>query len=146
MTLEKKDKIQLGITGVLILLLIVLMASNFSGRKKKASLKKKRASVVQPIAPAPAAAGIPLERLQQEAADLKLERDPFTRQPGGTSAGRGPALKGIAWDPQEPTAIISGRIVRIGDEVEGHRVADIQKDKVILNDGTQDIELKLEGE
>lgn len=43
-----------------------------------------------------------------------------------------------------PTAIIDSRIVRVGDEIGGYVVTEIRKDTVVLNNGTENLELKLE--
>lgn len=52
-------------------------------------------------------------------------------------------LSGIMDDKENQTAIINNNIVKIGDKVNGNTVVDIKQDKVILNDGVKDFELKL---
>lgn len=52
-------------------------------------------------------------------------------------------LNGIMWDVKKPQAIINNRIVEIGDSVAGNTVVDIGEDKVILNNGLDDFELRL---
>ena len=52
-------------------------------------------------------------------------------------------LTGILWDKENPKVIINDQVVGIGDKVDGKTVIDIKQDKVILNDGTKDIELRL---
>ena len=54
------------------------------------------------------------------------------------------ALGGIVYDEKDSYALINNQLLHIGDEVNGNRVVDIQQDRVILNDGNKDIELKLE--
>lgn len=68
-------------------------------------------------------------------------RNPFA--PGGAKDISGMILKGIIWDEKAPVAIINEKIVRKGDEIEGKKVIEIEKDKVILYDGKDNIELKL---
>ncbi|MBL7068367.1 MAG: hypothetical protein ISS34_00725 [Candidatus Omnitrophica bacterium] len=53
-------------------------------------------------------------------------------------------LNGILWDEDYPSAILNKSIVKIGDVVDGNTIVDIGPDKVILNDGTGDFELRLE--
>lgn len=140
--MNKKDTTQLVITAVLILILIGIIGHNFlSFRPPK----------VVPIAgkkepPPKEAGGKDVQkaegksaRLEEESRRLELKRDPFSRQPTQSS---GPHLSGIAWDEKYPTAIINDTIVKIGDEIAGQTVIDIQKDKVILDDGLKAIELK----
>ncbi|MFH1777682.1 MAG: hypothetical protein ABH952_09030 [Candidatus Omnitrophota bacterium] len=44
----------------------------------------------------------------------------------------GVALTGILWDGEAPSAIINGRVYKIGDAIEGKKITQITKDKVIL--------------
>ena len=68
-------------------------------------------------------------------------RNPFI--PAGQRESFGLSLKGIIWDEEEPFAIINEKIVRKGDEIEGKKVIEIERDKVIMNDGKSNFELKL---
>ena len=71
-------------------------------------------------------------------------RDPFmvTQMPVSSSSAL--ALDGIVYDEKDSYVLINNQLLHIGDEVNGNRVIDIQQDRVILNDGNKDIELKLE--
>lgn len=53
-------------------------------------------------------------------------------------------LSGIIWDKNKPKAMIGDMIVGKGEEVSGNKVIDIKPDKVILNDGKRNFELKIE--
>ena len=53
-------------------------------------------------------------------------------------------LNGILWDPNAPSAIVNNRVVNIGDQLGPWRVAEIQKDRVILSDGTDTKTLQTE--
>jgi len=56
-------------------------------------------------------------------------------------------LNGILWDDEKPQALIGDHIVSKGDSIGSSIVVDIKKDSVILNNGIEDLELKLgEGE
>ena len=55
-------------------------------------------------------------------------------------------LGGILWDVNRPAAIIGGEIVAKGGSAGPYVVVDIQQDRVILNDGKKDLELRLEKE
>ena len=54
------------------------------------------------------------------------------------------SLSGILASGKELKAMIGDSIVGKGDKVAGNTVVEVKKDKVILNDGTKDFELKLE--
>lgn len=59
-------------------------------------------------------------------------------------SGQGIRLGGIIYDANEVCALINDELVRKGDLVDGKKVIEIRKDMVVLNDGTKDIELRLE--
>ena len=52
-------------------------------------------------------------------------------------------LNGILWDEENPKALINNIILEIGDKIEENTIIDIKHDRVILNDGTNDFELRL---
>ena len=52
-------------------------------------------------------------------------------------------LKGMMWNEKDPKAMISDAIVVKGDKIGGNTVIEVKKDRVILNDGTKDFEIKL---
>ena len=64
-------------------------------------------------------------------------RNPFILTPADNEI----VLQGIIWDPIKPQALINDQIVEIGGQVGKMRVVDIQSRKVIVNDGTKNIEL-----
>ena len=73
------------------------------------------------------------------------KRNPFV---SGIKVSTAPVTKltlnGIIWDKINPKAMIGDAIVIKGDTIEANKVIDIQQNKVILNDGTKDFELKIE--
>jgi hypothetical protein len=68
-------------------------------------------------------------------------RGPFV--PKGSTVASSLALNGIVWDKSKPKAMIGDMIVGRGDKIGPNTVVDIMKDRVVLNDGTRDFELKL---
>lgn len=64
--------------------------------------------------------------------------------PAGTSTSTNLVLSGIIWNKDKPKAMIGDMIVAKGDSINNNKVVDIRPDKVILNDGVKDFELKLE--
>lgn len=51
---------------------------------------------------------------------------------------------GILWSQEHPLAIINEAIVKVGDKVGVNTVMDMKQDRVILNDGVKETELRLE--
>ena len=84
-----------------------------------------------------------LTRNAKKTAYSSWSRDPFSTSPAPIKGYGGLTLGGIMWDKKNPMAIINDNIVKIGDTVSGNTVVDIKQDKVILNDGSKDIELLL---
>ena len=69
-------------------------------------------------------------------------RSPFVLQKS-KKYGSGLILGGILWDKDNPQAIINNQVVGLNDELEGYKIIEIRKDRVILSDGANKIELKL---
>ncbi|MDD5449468.1 MAG: hypothetical protein PHO42_02595 [Candidatus Omnitrophica bacterium] len=82
-------------------------------------------------------AAIPPPRRAERTRFTSWGRNPFLTRISLTDAG----LAGILWDEKSPKAIIGGSIVGIGDKIGGNTVVDIQKDRVILNDGSENFEI-----
>lgn len=80
-------------------------------------------------------------------AELKLSRSPFAQRfiPGQLKT-KALKLAGITYraDGAISTAIINDTVVKAGDELEGQKVEKILFDSVVLNDGIESRELKIE--
>lgn len=68
-------------------------------------------------------------------------RDPFFA--GQASRGAALGLQGIVMDPLSPFAIINGEVIKEGETIGGATVVLIQKTKVILKKGKEEIVLEL---
>ncbi len=84
---------------------------------------------------------LPMERHEARSSYPSWGRSPFVLQTGTQETGL--VLNGIAWDEKAPKAIVNDQIVGVGDRVAGQTVTAIQTTSVTLNDGVQDVELKL---
>jgi hypothetical protein len=149
--MSKKDLIQLGITGVLVVVLILAM----SNASKKAQLRKSKNALTKPVSLSAVAvnqvksqpdSGNLYNSLEQQAKSIELKRDPFTAAPivSEKILQAGVDLTGILWDKDKPLAIIDGNIVKKGANIGSKTVIDIKKDRVILSDGKELTELRLE--
>ncbi len=69
-------------------------------------------------------------------------RSPFLQKTEAVVTPTKLILAGIAWDDQGPKAVINDQIVGVGDKVGGNTVVSIKKDRVIMNDGSSDFELR----
>ena len=157
-----KQKKQLALVGVLLAVFLLLLAYNL---KRSSATKARRrqavSTVSQPTTPLsetpPAAGNVPspseteevtLAALREKAKELKWGRDPFIlslREEGGL-----PTLQlkvtGIIYDvdhPEATYAIINEEVVRIGDDIRGIKVIDIQADAVRLKKFNQEFTLYL---
>ncbi len=68
---------------------------------------------------------------------LKTEAARVMTESGGIE------LEGIMWDEKTPCAIINGRVVKAKDRIGDNEVVEIKKDRVILNDGKNLIEINI---
>ena len=71
------------------------------------------------------------------------KRSPFIPKATGGAAYSKLSLNGILASGKEFKAMIGDAVVGKGDKVEGNKVVDVKADRVILNDGTKNFELKL---
>ena len=168
--MKQKEAIQLGITGILVVILLMATVRAMGKRKKHpkpppgadaasssvlptaagGSASKKQAAA--PSTPKPAAQSSKefYAALEKETATMDLARDPFSKQSITASTAAMPKgktsslqLNGIAWDEQHPTAIINNEITEVGSQVDEYPVVDIKKDRVILSDGERNLILTI---
>lgn len=147
--MRQKDKIQIIITGVLVVVLI-LAFGNASKKLRNRNMKVKPKATGAPALPIsreskPESKDL-YNSLEQHARSIDLKRDPFTASPivSENSLSSDISLTGILWDPLKPLAIIDGNVVRKGERVGSKVIMDIKRDRVILSDGEVLSELKLE--
>lgn len=151
--MEKKDKIELGIIAVSVIILIFIAAKAASGARKYRPIRPKAKQInnlplKERLSPKskPAPQQDLFSKLDMETMDLELKRDPFSAavMQSEKVSVHGLSLSGIVWDKDKPSAIINNNICAGGDIVNGYVIRGIKKDKVIFTDGNQEFELKLE--
>lgn len=138
---DKKDKKVI----IMIILSIIAVFSLISGVTVPTKSKRLASSGSDPIDSKRTfnlVEGLSLKRSTTRSSYNEWGRDPFTKGIAIRASSEN-ILEGIIWDKQLPLALIRGKTVKIGDRIGSDWVIDIQKDKVILNDGTRDRELKL---
>ena len=140
--IQKKEQIQIAVTGALVLILVFLLWNNSQKQKSKftaesngqlqnfTSMENEQPGLTQ------------FAKWDQEAKKITLKRDPFF--PVKEEAVSGFFLNGIVWDEQKPTVMINNEIYATGDTVNGFTVLEIKKSNVVLSDGKSTLELKLE--
>lgn len=84
-----------------------------------------------------------LERQARRSSYSSWGRNPFSASKSLIKRPQGVILNGILWDSKNPMAIVNEGIVKEGDIISGNKVIEIKQDRVILNDGSKDIELFL---
>lgn len=131
----------------LILLIVLSVAAFFSllyGIVTPSSVKRQAvtANELEPGGALPVADKVALfERTARRTDYVSWGRNPFMLKEAAVSVKRF-KLNGIAWDPVSPRAVINDQIVGIGDKIDGNTVVEIKTDRVILNDGLNDFELR----
>lgn len=131
-----KKKIILGaLTGVAIFIWVRGLMTHSARRSQPGIVSKEDTASSLPALQ---------KRQKSRTSHTRWGRDPFllTRTP--TTLSLGLRLSGVIFDEQGGYAVINDQICRIGDEINGNKIVDIKQDRVILNDGSKDIELRLE--
>ena len=144
---DRKSRIKLIITAILIIIFIFSWANTIKVLQKRwgGAKKKEVSSKLLVATQAPKVEEIPLVQVIYEDDDgLEWIRCPFCGKLYIDGGGGVVVLSGILWDVKDPKAVINGEIVGIGDKVNKYSVIDIDRNIVILNDGSKDIEISLE--
>jgi len=139
--LGKKQKIELTITTIGILILIVLIPMNFQKAKKKSqNLAVGRQDSTGPLAV------LPVSGIERYIPQGDWDQDPFYpdvpfSSPRGSLGSF--TLNGIVWDKNAPYAIINSEVVKTGDNLNGVKIIEITENTVILeqNGERQSLEL-----
>lgn len=136
-----KKRLEMIITAALILVLIFAWANS-------AKTLKKRSSPTGTLGSTPIQTRVypGQEKEEISGSNLVWGRCPFSGKIYTEKEGLGIVnlkLDGIIWDRQQPLAVINGRVLEIGGRIEGNTVVDIKEDRVILNNGSNNLELKL---
>ncbi len=149
--MQKKNRIELAITVILIFILLFFVINAIKKARPQA-IKKSESTVIEEQKQPPSQEKIPVTKdlygaLEEKSKSLELKRVPFSLAPITPldKYSSGIYLNGILWDKTSPMAIINDQVVKRGDTVSGKIVVDIKQDGVILNDGTKDFQLRLEG-
>lgn len=148
--MTKKEIIQISVTGALLVVLVFLLSHGRKPKKTTAAPMNKNVSSTPAIDVLKTSGSEFYKKLEEETKSMELKRDPFTftfakSQPDSSVASaRELRLSGIVWDQDNPGAIINNKIVAVGQEVDGNKVVDIKENRVILNDGTHNFELRIE--
>jgi len=144
--MRRKDLIELGITGLLLVVLIVAFGNAAKKPAGRKAFKPNPVDLSGAGREGRVDSGSLYGLLEQEAKTIELRRDPFTAAPiiSERNIQSGYVLTGILWDKTNPLAIIDAEVVKKGDRLGNKTVADIKQDRVILNDGQEFIEIKLE--
>ena len=145
--LDKKSKVQIGITAVLILVFIVILINSIWTVKTKIKPEHAPSGALKRTAqPLIAKQQTVIKKSTKEAVEkyrnLPWGRDPF--QLSERSSMIGLKLQGITRHKDGLKAIISGEIVGVGDMVGQNKVIRINRNNVVVNDGTNNITLTID--
>lgn len=143
-----RKRLEIIITLVLVIVFILAWANSIRVLKER---NKRNVPVQVPnafVTPEAANSGTLTEaNINNGKTNLEWNRCPFSGKNYGSIESKSINLKlnGIIWDDKKPVAVINNDIVKSGDKLSNNIVVvEIKKDRVILNDGSKNIELKLE--
>jgi type II secretory pathway component PulC len=138
---DKKTKLLMVLGGLAVL---SLTYGIFTPSSKRRTVPPPAAEAVAPKVPRLLNLSMQIERYPQHGYYDNWGKNPFL--PKEVSARRSSVtliLNGIVWDPKQPSAVINDHIVGVGDEVLGSKVVAISQNRVVLNNGREDFELRL---
>ena len=158
--LDNKQKTQIAVTAFLIITFIFIMGNSIRNITSSGT-GTKESKIITPdkfkeiIDSTKHKTSITLKdtsvsKYKKEIASIEATgwgRDPFSKR--GALLGGGEfisdfKLEGILLDNRaQSTAIINGEIVREGDTVDNAKIVQIEKNRVIINDGSKDYQLRL---
>ncbi len=142
MSLSRKQWITLGVLGLLVVVVwtrALFMPADRSRVGRPGPTPVGDAGSPQALrqaaapASAPSAAGPSSGEWKEN--PFLADREP-DRPPPTADNPEGMVLSGILWDPESPTAVVENQVVGPGESVGPWRVVEIQKDRVILSDGS----------
>lgn len=131
--MSRRQKVILAVLA--LLLALVWSRVLLSGRPNRPAVLAR----VSPSAVLPADSTAPAAEVPERWGDSPFLAERGSRGTAVTDASSPKGsyvLNGILWDPKAPSAIINNRVVGVGEHLNGWEVVEIQKDKVILSDGT----------
>ncbi len=140
-----RKRLEIIITSVLVPVFIIVWVNSIRTIKKKLAYNKTVLNLSNEIKPVSA---IPPFSVVNNM-DIVLVRDPFSGKLY-ESANKNPKdpyslnLAGIIWDKDKPLALINNDVVGVGDYVKGNIIVSIKNDRVILNDGVKEFEIRID--
>jgi type II secretory pathway component PulC len=123
---------------ILSIFAVISLIHGITARPKTRAAQQNIAAGKKLMAPQ---GGFSVERRATRSKFTSWKRSPFV--PSGTPASPNLVLSGIIWNNIKPKAMINDMILTKGDSVGENRIIDIKPDRVILNDGTKNFELKM---
>lgn len=145
--LDRKSRTEIIVTSILIVVFFAIAINSISAVRSKRSKRRPVAispNLLQEIRHQDL--GHTIEAVMRKKEDLVRDefpswgRDPFQEADISLSQL---GLQGIMWDIENPKAIISNRIVEVGDSVGDNTIIEIKRDRVVLTDGVSTFELRL---
>lgn len=126
---------------ILIVLSVFAAISLIHGLTARPKARSAVPAITAPGNMVPTEGVFSVERRAARSKFTSWKRSPFV--PSGTPASSNLVLSGIIWNKDKPKAMINDMILTKGDSVGENKIIDIKPDRVILNDGTKDFELKM---
>jgi len=139
--IDKKQKMELTITAIGIVILIILFLANIVKPKNSG-----RESNMAQVSPAASSIILPVASVDRRVSTAIWDRDPFYPESPFINSGAGIAgviLNGIVWDVKNSYAIINNDVIKLGDKVNDMTVIEINEKNVVLDENGQRHTLEL---
>jgi len=142
--LDKKQKIELTITGIGVIFLIFMLIGSLGKAHKRKRVAAKVRTESAALLSSPVSFG--RDKAKESAIKQGWGRDPFF--PGSTSVASdsglaGFVLNGIVYGDDNPYALVNSDIVTIGDIVDDAVILEINEDNVVIEQDDKKYTLKV---
>lgn len=138
--MSRQQKVILAVLGVLLVMVWGRALFPKRSTRSAGSIPRLMEGVV------PVVASPPMAEVAEQWGDSPFLTDRGPRSApsdeGFSSEKPSLVLNGILWDPKAPSAILNNRLVSCGDQMGIWNVVEIQKDCVVLSDGSETKVLK----
>lgn len=132
--MNRPQKRILAVLGVLAVFVWIRALTPVRSTRSAGSVPRPMAVAVQTVS------SPPLTEVPDRWGDspFLMDRGPKgTAAPETVSGKDSYVLNGILWDPRTPSAILNNRVVCVGERLGEWEVSEIQKDRVILSNGSE---------
>jgi len=142
--MDKQKKLKIAFPALIIIMAFVWGPIILGGGKSKDKSKKSTGSISMSVTQQENEGGLTAlsgshKRQKAKTTYTQWGRNPFTVAQDLNDL----VVEGIAWDENNPKAIINGQIITVGDKLGANTIVAIEPNSVIIKNEAEEVELRL---